>query len=187
MTDPANTADRFWRFSLDTYAKPGVAPACLALQDDVCLDVNVLLFCCFAAMEGAPVLDAATLAAADTAIQPWRNAAVSPLRTVRRALKTEFQGVDAEWQNGIRGQVQAVELECERVIQSILATCVPVVDGPSESPGALATGAANLAVYLSLANLQPTAAQRSQLAVLLSAAIPETDEAAAVSALQEHL
>ena len=41
-------SSRFWDFSLEIYAKPGVAQACLALQDECGADVNLLLFCCWA-------------------------------------------------------------------------------------------------------------------------------------------
>jgi uncharacterized protein (TIGR02444 family) len=36
--------DPFWRFSLDLYGRPGVAPACLALQDEAGADVNLVLY-----------------------------------------------------------------------------------------------------------------------------------------------
>ena len=42
----------FWRFSLRTYGAPGVARACLALQDACGADVNLLLFCCWLGVEG---------------------------------------------------------------------------------------------------------------------------------------
>ena len=35
----------FWDFSLAVYGRPGVAPACLALQQRHGADVNLLLFC----------------------------------------------------------------------------------------------------------------------------------------------
>ena len=46
MTDE-ETDDRaspFWRFSLGFYRQPGVADACIALQDGCGVDVNILLF-----------------------------------------------------------------------------------------------------------------------------------------------
>ena len=39
----------FWRFSLRFYSRPGVASACLALQDEAGADVNVMLFLLFLA------------------------------------------------------------------------------------------------------------------------------------------
>ncbi|MEX2034267.1 MAG: DUF2390 domain-containing protein, partial [Xanthobacteraceae bacterium] len=34
----------FWRFSVKFYGVPGVAPACIELQDRAKVDVNVLFF-----------------------------------------------------------------------------------------------------------------------------------------------
>ncbi|HEX6103216.1 MAG TPA: TIGR02444 family protein, partial [Alphaproteobacteria bacterium] len=38
----------FWSFSVALYGRPGVAPACLALQDRFGCDVNLLLFAIWA-------------------------------------------------------------------------------------------------------------------------------------------
>ena len=42
---------RFWQFSLDFYARPGVADACLELQDRAGVDVNVLFFVLYLAAQ----------------------------------------------------------------------------------------------------------------------------------------
>ena len=40
-----------WRFSLRFYARDGVAPICLALQDHHGVDVNVLFFLLFLSLQ----------------------------------------------------------------------------------------------------------------------------------------
>ena len=46
----AGTLDNaFWKFSLAVYATPGVAGECLAVQESLGVDVNVLLFCAWLA------------------------------------------------------------------------------------------------------------------------------------------
>ena len=57
----------FWRFSLATYRKPGVADACLALQDGCGVDVNVLLFVTWLGTQGRRLDADATRAVADRA------------------------------------------------------------------------------------------------------------------------
>ncbi len=53
MGEPAGSAGSpFWRFSLATYRKPGVATACLALQDECGVDVNLMLFLLWLAANG---------------------------------------------------------------------------------------------------------------------------------------
>ena len=46
-----------WTFALAIYAKPGVAEACLALQDEAGVDVMMLLTTTFAAVNHRLLLD----------------------------------------------------------------------------------------------------------------------------------
>jgi uncharacterized protein (TIGR02444 family) len=79
-------ASPFWRFSVRFYAVPGVAPACIELQDQAGVDVNVLFFLLWNATEGR-ALSQAEVADIDRKVNAWRNAAVVPLRNIRRALR----------------------------------------------------------------------------------------------------
>jgi uncharacterized protein (TIGR02444 family) len=109
----------FWRFSLHFYAAPGVAPACLALQDEAEVDVNLLLFLLFLATEGRAV-DPAGVRTLDERIAPWREAAVAPLRAVRRGLKAGVFAVPHGASEQFRGRIKRVELEAERIEQQLL-------------------------------------------------------------------
>ena len=79
MDQPGHRADDspFWRFSLQFYALPGVAPACLVLQDKGGADVNLLLFLLFLAETGRQVTrdDVARL---DAHVKTWREGTVVP-------------------------------------------------------------------------------------------------------------
>ncbi|MEP5764118.1 MAG: TIGR02444 family protein [Halieaceae bacterium] len=97
-------ANPFWDFSLDTYARPGVAAACLALQDQHGVDVNVLLYACFAAGRGV-TLAKADLDAMDAVIEEWRCEVVKPLRMLRRRLPEATP---------LRDLVQQAELSAEQ-------------------------------------------------------------------------
>ncbi len=48
-------AEAFWTFSTGLYAAPGVEAHMLALQDEHGLDVNLALFCLFAAHVRRPL------------------------------------------------------------------------------------------------------------------------------------
>jgi len=113
----------FWRFSQAFYALPGVAPACLILQDRHGLDVNLALYCCWLGLSGRGRIDAARLSAADAAIASWRHDVIEVLRTARRALKAAA-AVDAE-ANAVRERVKAMELKAERICQTRLAALAP--------------------------------------------------------------
>jgi uncharacterized protein (TIGR02444 family) len=98
----------FWDFSVAFYARPGVMPASLALQDQHGVDVNLALFCCWIGEK----LDAAALAEADARVAEWRAEVVQPLRAVRRWLK----GRD----DALRAAVAAQELAAEQREQAML-------------------------------------------------------------------
>jgi len=123
-----NRAGRFWAFSLRVYGRPGVAEACLALQDRHGVDVNLLLWCAWAGTEGI-ALDRAALDRAVAATAPWRDAVVRPLRTVRRALKEDLGSIPAGESVDFRARIKAAELEAERRQQVVLEAMIPAVGG----------------------------------------------------------
>ena len=109
----------FWRFSVKFYAVPGVAPACIELQDKAKVDVNVLFFLLWNATEGR-ALNAAEVTEIERAIGPWRDMAVVPIRNVRRALKAPPTALTPDAAEGFRTRIKAVELEAERLQQEAL-------------------------------------------------------------------
>jgi uncharacterized protein (TIGR02444 family) len=76
----------FWRFSLHFYRQAGVADACIALQDDCGVDVNLLLFLLWLAAGGRQ-LSATNVQELDDAVRGWRTLTIVPIRDVRRQLK----------------------------------------------------------------------------------------------------
>jgi uncharacterized protein (TIGR02444 family) len=139
MTTSSDSA--FWQFSLRFYALPDVAPACLALQDEANVDVNLLLLLLFLADNGRAVArdDVAHL---DAAIAPWRAEVVEPLRALRRRLKTgigEFPPSEP-----FRNMVKKVELEAERLEQGRLEKAASNLGNLADR---LSAAHANLAAY----------------------------------------
>lgn len=106
----------FWRFSLRFYGRPGVAEACLALQDKSCADVNLLLFLLFLA-ERKRRLEAAEIARLDAAVSQWRESVVKPLRALRRGLKAGIEFIPGTVIETFRGQIKRLELESEQIEQ----------------------------------------------------------------------
>ena len=109
----------FWRFSVKFYAVPGVAPACIELQDQAGVDVNVLFFLLWNATQNRALNDS-EVADLDRMIGAWRDMAVVPIRNVRRALKTPPPVLAAEAAEDSRTRIKAVELEAERLQQEAL-------------------------------------------------------------------
>ena len=113
----------FWTFSLQVYGAPGVADECLALQERLGLDVNLLLFSAYMGAAEGVTLDGRDIAAAAGVVAAWHDDAVRALRGVRRGLKPisldAGNPLRAE-AAGLRTQVKAAELAAEKIEQAML-------------------------------------------------------------------
>ena len=134
--------EAFWRFSLSFYARPGVAPALIALQDRAGRDVNLILYALWLGIARGCALDAAGLIAAEAAAAPLRDAVVAELRALRRRLRPD---PDPDIQ-ALRRRIQALEIAAERSVQYRLAGALPPCGEPAGDRAAVA--AANVAAYL---------------------------------------
>jgi len=132
MTAEANIAPH-WRFSLAVYGSPGVAPACLLLQDRCGLDVNVLLLALYAVLELEQSMDDGAIADLDAQARSLRESVVVPLRKIRQHMKGRDYGAATE---KVRQQVKKAELMAEELEQSLLAEWVagrPASNSPSDA------------------------------------------------------
>ena len=109
----------FWRFSLRFYRQPHVADACIALQEEAGVDVNLLLFLLWHATL-ARALSPAEVAELEGRIAVWRETTVIPLRAMRRALKSPPGLVATATAELFRTRIKAVELEAERLQQEAM-------------------------------------------------------------------
>lgn len=140
----------FWSFSLALYGRPGVEAACLRLQDEYDLDVNLVLFFLWAGVEGPGELTPAETSNAINRGQRWQSGVVGRIRAVRRQLKQDDMGADRELVKVFRPLVQALELQGEQVEQLFLAGLVP----PSRGGRSKAAARANLGAYFAWAGLR---------------------------------
>jgi uncharacterized protein (TIGR02444 family) len=140
MTDPAG----FWAFSLDFYGRPGVAAACLELQDRHGLDVNLVLYCCW---RGDRLTEAQLQAAIDLTA-PWRSEIVQPLRALRRRLKPGFPPFPEAGVLTLRKRIADAELEAERLQQQALEALAQAQG--SVPPPSRQAATANLALLAAL-------------------------------------
>ena len=123
---------RFWDFSLAIYSGPGVADACIALQDEFAVDVNILLYLFFRAANGVR-LSAADVTWLDQNVVAWRNQIVKPLRHVRRELKRMDALDDFDGAADLREQIKSVELEAERLQQQALERLGSTLSGQADN------------------------------------------------------
>lgn len=170
----------FWAFSLETYARPGIAPQCLALQDRHGLDVNLVLFCCWLGAEGTSLSKAQMRHVLDLA-EAWARPVIHPLRAVRRHLKPL---ADDAVIAALRKEVARLELEAERLLQDKLHQNFGSLTASSET-GSAVFAARNLATYLALRSDAPATgtAVRDSLLKLLVSVFAKADEADIVNEL----
>lgn len=152
----------FWNFSLQIYGKPGVAPACIALQDGLGLDVNLLLYCCWHGRAHRALMEADIRRAIDT-VTGWQREVVQPLRAVRRRLKAGVPPIPAAESEALRRKINDLELEGERIAQSALEA------QPAPRVGRRTATAANLALYLKVMGRDP--ARASEIETLSAASV----------------
>lgn len=100
----------FWDWAVEVYARPGVAEACLDLQDRYGQNVPLLLW---AIWRGGGIIDAV-----DTATM-WESEVIGPLRYARRNLK-RFGNFEP-----LRERIKADELEAERALMMALESVIP--------------------------------------------------------------
>jgi len=145
-TKPASSGSPFWRFSLQFYRLPGVAEACIALQEDSGADVNLLLFLLW---HGAQLrrLAGAEIEALEQKIAAWRDLTVIPLRAIRRALKSPPGLVEGGAAEALRTRIKAVELEAERLQQEAMYDLVRVSLLGETAPSVAQAARANVAGY----------------------------------------
>ncbi|WP_193142278.1 TIGR02444 family protein [Meridianimarinicoccus sp. MJW13] len=104
-----------WAFALDFYGRPGVAEACLTLQDRLDADIVELVIVLYAwSMLGMSLCEAEG-AELRAEMQGWREMTVLPLRHIRRALKPPRSDMPYVTKEILRDQVKRAELLAEQM------------------------------------------------------------------------
>jgi uncharacterized protein (TIGR02444 family) len=142
---PLPQSSPFWTFSLGYYRGAGVSEACLELQDNCGVDVNVALFLLWLASQKRRLAADQVKRLADK-VRPWQTDVIGPIRTLRRRLKTDAPLLDRGPAELFRTKIKAIELESERLQQEAMYALA--ADLPSEpAPSATAAARASLAAY----------------------------------------
>ena len=135
-----------WRFSLGFYRSPGVAEACIRLQDEAGVDVNVMLYLLFLAAHGRAI-SADEMNRIEAVAADWRAAVVVPLREIRRRLKSTLGAFPPAITSDLRNDVKRIELGAERIQQQALEPLIALDAATSERSARRAIARANLDVY----------------------------------------
>jgi uncharacterized protein (TIGR02444 family) len=159
----------FWDYSLQLYASPGVEEACLVLQDEFDLDVNIVLFCLWSGTEGPGQLTAAEITECIARGGRWQREVVRRLRYIRRTLKRDALGATPGLVEVFRPRAQKLELAAEHVQQLLLAGMVPETRGATGSHIAVW----NLRAYFNETGLAAAGNAQDAVLVILQNAFSE--------------
>jgi uncharacterized protein (TIGR02444 family) len=135
--------NEFWRFSLAVYCQAEVEQECLALQQGLGIDVNLLLFCAWLGARGI-ALSREQIEAASGAVAAWHDQVVRPLRGVRQQIKTLKRDAFENYRTKVKG----IELEAEQIEQALLYDLSKKIStGVANSPDAIAR---NINAYIAI-------------------------------------
>ena len=110
-----------WNFAVRFYEQPGVAEACLMLQDRRGLDIVVMLFALFHFVTRRSALSVEMIGRLDATVMSWRRDIVYPLRSVRRRLKAELGARAGDAADRLRKQVADAGVFAEQIELALLA------------------------------------------------------------------
>ena len=147
------TVSAFWRFSLRFYAREGVPPLCLTLQDQHGIDINLLFLLLFFATQQRRV-NRADVQKMNDITAAWRARAVQPLRALRRDLKNGVTGMDARATETLRNDIKRCELHAERLQQEMLERAFPAATTGVSCP-VMEAATQNIAAYSALTGALP--------------------------------
>jgi uncharacterized protein (TIGR02444 family) len=173
MTEPQFPKHPFWNYSLELYGAEGVQRACLELQDEVGLDVNMLLFCIWTGVDGPGEITPEELRECIVRTTQWQDKVVQPLRYIRRMLKQDNLGATDELVAILRPEVQKAELAAEHTEQLLLAGLVPA----ARAATGLSPALANLRAYMDRLGVAPDGATRVAVLAILGPAFPDISAA----------
>jgi uncharacterized protein (TIGR02444 family) len=123
MRENAPLDTPLWHFSIAVYSSDGVTDECLALQEQLSLDVNLLLFAAFMGAVDGVSLTPQDVATANSEVAGWHDEVVRTLRAARRALKPPSLDTGNPLQDSdvaLRAQLKSAELSAEKIEQAML-------------------------------------------------------------------
>lgn len=156
----------FWDFSVRVYGRGDVAAACLALQERLGADVNILLYCAWLGLAHNRQLTDGEIAKISAAVADWHMAVVRPLRSLRQRLKADRAGAPPDTAERVRDRIKGTELDAERAEQLMLYRMG--FGASAGSAGAVSTARGNARAYLDTLGNGMSAADEADIEAILS-------------------
>ena len=170
------STNQFWQFSLQVYERKDFAHSCISLQDNYGIDVNILLYCCWAASEGHSVLLKEEIDSLCRSVKNWNHEVVQKLRSIRRYLKNHDMNHLEAFSQNIRCKVLEIEIKAEQVEQDLLTNTVSISKNKYMSDQCRVRNALeNIRTYFAILGV-PKAASTSELRIILKGVFPNIIE-----------
>ena len=178
VVDEATKANPLWDFVTWAYKRDGVEKACLALQNRLNADVNIVLFCIWLSFRGAGTTNLAKyLGTALKISRDWQRNLVEPIRSSRQNLKDVLETgalADGDMQaaEALRDRIKQCELDLERLQTLALYALVTTGDdrGVTRAPAEQKDDALNnLTVYFAACGIKLDPLGQTHVMRILSA------------------
>jgi uncharacterized protein (TIGR02444 family) len=181
-------SESFWDFSVRTYRRTGVPEACLSLQNDYGVDVNMVLYCVWIGAASG-VFDDESFSRSSEFSKLWADNIVIPIRSARTWMKTagcHLDPVPTAPCMEFREEIKSVEFAAEKMQQEVLESMSIINRDRDDAPAEIVEHAvANLAIYFQNLEVSMGSKVRDKLAVILSAAFPGIEEQSVHKALAD--
>lgn len=172
-------SETFWDYSIRTYRTEGVPEACLALQDESGVDVNMLLFCCWFGVTRGPH-QTESFQQVFVFSENWANKVVRPLRQVRTWMKLDgchAPHMPTDSCMEFREKVKGVEFTAEKMQQDVLESIV--VSIPEQDLTLieqLDSIVSNIHQYFIAASITGSEPDKERLLTIIQAGVPDFSE-----------
>ncbi|MEO0399868.1 MAG: TIGR02444 family protein [Pseudomonadota bacterium] len=120
--ESAHQAAAFWHWSVDFYARDGVAKALLGLQNKLGANVNIALWCLWCAPQRLSETD---VNAATESVAHYNQNVTSALRSAREHLKHAAANLPGD-AGELRESILALELTSERIEQRLILATIAI-------------------------------------------------------------
>jgi len=106
----------FWNFSIDFYRLPDIKKSCLVLQDNYQLNVNLVLFCHWLALNKQQVLSLEQWNLLVETARPWEEIIIN-LRKSRRMITDSSIAWPTDFKQETSSGVSSIEINTEHMQQ----------------------------------------------------------------------
>ena len=173
--------EKFWTWSLEHYARNGVEPLLLNLQEDFHANINILLWLCWSAEDFETIPDLVIRKAIEQTYALNQNV-TQRLRNARQFLKTWQGRTSSNDASTLRAHIKDIELESEKVEQILLENLAGEslsVLGPGDRHNASGRALHNLTAYSAITGIsRKNGFSSTLLKTLISHIFSDTDSAA---------